>query len=872
MAEEVVRRRTRLIELVVAGVLLTGLALFGLWKMDYLKPATAHHVRMTDNSRSAYVAKNIVDGKGYTTNELPAFSLDFYDQVGKLHTDNWPNADRFPFTTWAIAALYTVTGSTSWQLGILGYNAICFVAFYLLLFWLARVIWNDRWAALATLGIALLHPLAYVYPLYMKDADMMFLTTGVMAAFYWYFTRGPDNLSWKFPLAAGTMFAWLFLDRPNIGGGFIACFAVIALHRGWVLQRDLGWSEAIKAIARREGLVAVVVIAWCLPFAIHSLSEWGAPFFSANAQYQRPLGTRFAMDTDTWFKYSEPGHPVTLATLAEQARGQLISKFTSSWVMTLRVILRSFAIELILGLGVVTWLSRGASRSPDPSGSARTRDRAFVSIAKIVGVVTLLNFAVLPMYGYQNYPYRHYLSFCIPLLWLACGQGIVLIVRALRPAAARVREHVRAHAALCLLFVVIAVLVWNFGAKAQDANQMFARTASFVGARWLMTSIVLAVVVFHRALLRIPAFPLAAVVTVVLVFARFQPFFEIKSNNLNWFPADEKVWDVLREREGLVMSFALQGEVNWVSGRKNIPAPELAMHVYSFLYDHKLEVEDVYIESAETMIGPYDGPFYAAAPGFESYTRLEKYQGRLPGYEIVYHSATTKTYPKYRVRIARPKASTVYRLKDRDAVRAFARSPKRLELGRVENVVHTAHGFGDYFTIDGKPVVAATDVTKERYTTRSGGLRPFEETSVTFFLDDRRPTSVELEVFAPRATILTFFWNLDLYYYDAAADRPKHQIGKYTVEKPGWQRIRLEVPRALTRTGINKLGFDVSTFGPVTVCPPSLSQDACGAVKLNPRGGDVTIVRDEHVASPTSMNLSIFLGALDFQYDAATSN
>ena len=41
-------------------------------------------------------------------------------------------------------------------------------------------------------------------------------------------------------------------------------------------------------------------------------------------------------------------------------------------------------------------------------------------------------------------------------------------------------------------------------------------------------------------------------------------------------------------------------------------------------------------ESAETMLGPWDGAFYYAAPGFESYVRMQRYHGRLPGYEIVF--------------------------------------------------------------------------------------------------------------------------------------------------------------------------------------------------------------------------------------------
>lgn len=860
------QRRTMAIELATCVLLLVGIAVFALWKMDYLSAKTAHHARMTDNSRSAYVAKNLVDGEGYTTSELPAFLIDFYDRQHKLHDDHWVNADRFPFTTCAIAALFFVTRTTSWQVGIVGYNLICFVGFYALLYWLARRVWRDRWAALATLGIALLHPLAYVYPLFMKDADMLALTAGVMAAAFRYYSRPPEQMTWKLGVLWGTLLAWLFLDRPNIGGAFALYFGLIVARRIWVARKQLGLAGALRAIAGREAVVLAAFAAWCAPFAIHSLLEWGSPFFTANAAYQVPLGTRFAMDTDTWYKYSEPGKPVTLGTLAHEAGGQLVAKFTTSWVATLKVIVRSFAIELMLAIGLLAVVAR-RMRTATVDAPACASDRSVYLVARMVGFAVLCNFALLPLYGYQNYPYRQYLSFFEPLVWLLAGQAIVQLVRLARPTATRVWDHVREHRHAFVLVLIIGVLGWNVGAKSLDENELFARTADFVGSHWLSAAIVLGLVLWGRWLRHVPAFPAATVVVVIFVLVRFVPYAEMKRNNLNWFPADEKVWDVLRERKGLVMSLALQGEVNWVSGRRNIPAPELPMHVYSLLFDHDLEVEDLYIESAETMIGPYDGPFFSAGPGFEGYARLEKFQAPLPGYEIVFHNATSRSYPKFGVKHPRPKASTIYRLVDRDAVRALAHSPARLELGRVEQAIYTAYGWGKYYTLDGKPAVAATDGARSRYSEERDAIKPWEDTSATFFLDDRRPTSIDVEIYAVRATTLQWFWNLDLYAYDAPPDRAHHAIGEYTVEKPGWQTVHLDIPAGLTRKGLNKLGFRASRFTAVAMCPSGTADSVCAAVSTVGSSETPVVIHEEHVESPTAVGVSTFVGSLVFHYE-----
>ena len=862
------RRRTQIIELFVCAALVGALAVYGLYRMDYLSAATAHHIRMTDATRTAYVAKNIAEGRGYTTNELPAYLVDFYDQKGKLHQDNWPNADRFPFTAYAVAALYIATGSTSVEVGILGYNLACFIGFLVLLYWLTRTIWNDRWAALLAVCIALLHPLTYVY-LYLKDADMMLLTLGVMTAFWLDLSRPDKRMSWKLALFTGTILGWLYLARPNIGLGFVLYFGLRVIGRLWRGRKQL--VPTIKDVLRHEGIVAGVFIAWCLPYIIHSMSEWGSPFFSANAIYQLPLGTNYAMDTDTWWKYSEPGHLVTVRSLLEDAPHQLLAKFTTSWVATLKVVMASYAIELILAIGLFAVLFGGgvAATSSEPE---RARTTAVKQLASAVGLTVLVNFAMLPLYGYQNYGYRHYLSFMMPLLWVGSGKAMVMLGERIRPIGARLLAWIRENPGLVLSALVVAVLAWNFGTKAQETNTMFARTGAFVGSHWLSCAVLLGVVLFRRFVFRAPAFPRAVLVVAALVFARYQPYFETKRLNLNWFPADTKVWDVLRQRKGLVMSLAMQSEVNWASDRKNIPAPELPMHAYSLLFDHKLEVEDIYLESPEAMLSSFDGVFYYAAPGFESYLRLDKYQGRIPGYEIVFHSATSKGYPKFNVK-PRAKSSTVYRLVDRTAVAAMAKSPDHLELGKVDDIIYTAYGWGDYFVLDGKPAVAATDLTRIRYqNTKTMGA--YEDSSATFFLDDRRPKSVDFQIYATQLTTLQFYWNLDLYAYDDADDRPKHGIGTYKIDHLGWQTVHLEVPAKVTRKGINKLGFRASAFQSLAVCPTEWSDAQCtqlrpqsepAATALEPLPS-MTLLRDGHVTTATPMRASLFAGTLDFHY------
>ncbi len=863
-------RRALIIELAVCTVLIVLLSIFALWKMNYLSAETAHEVRMTDSGRTAYVAKNIAEGRGYTANDLPTFLIDFYDHRGKLHDENWVNADRFPFTAYAIAALYTVTGQHGYEMGILGYNLICFVALMVMIYWLTRSVWNDRWAALFALLIALAHPLTYVY-LYLKDGDMMLLTTGLLAVFFGWFRQGAV-MSWKRALVAGTLLGWLLLDRPNIGGGFILYFSFTVARRLWRLWRTEGLRAAARSFVRSEGIAFAVMVLWCLPFVIHSMSEWGSPFFSANAMYQEPLGTRFAMDTDTWWKYSEPGHPLSLGVLIDKAPHEMIAKFTTSWVATIRNLIHAWPLEIALGVGFFAWLGRkkpAAAEDAPPSDDQLDLDARSAAVRKLgamIGFIVVLNFVVLPLYGYQGYGYGHYLSFFLPVIWIVCGRAIALMIAWVPEGIARLKPAW----GVIIALGIVALLAWNLGAKSIDTNQLFVTTEAFVSRYWLIAAISPVVLLLYRPILRIPTFCRGVVVVAVLAIVLFRPNTYVKHLNLLWYPADPAVYDVLRQRKGIVASLSPQGEVAWVSDRKNIPVPEWPMHIYSFLFDHKLEIEDVYLESAEIMVDPTDGVFAFAAPGFEGYARLQKFDGKLPGYDLVFHKSETKGYPKYNVK-PRPKASSVYRLTDRAAVLAMGHSPDRIELGRVDNVIYTPHGWGDYFLLEGKPAVAATDVTRARFAGEKP-MKPWEDTSTTFFLDDRRPTSIDLDIYGTAATTVQFYWNLDLYYYDQASDRKTHLIGTYTVSHTGWQRVHLEVPSKLTREGLNKLGFRVGAFRPTTVCPAAMADGACSAMHppasaLAPEPATPSfVVHDDAATVATSMNTSLFVGTLVFNY------
>ena len=150
-----------------------------------------------------------------------------------------------------------------------------------------------------------------------------------------------------------------------------------------------------------------------------------------------------------------------------------------------------------------------------------------------------------------------------------------------------------------------------------------------------------------------------------------------------------------------------------------------------------------------------------------------------------------------------------------------------------------------------------------------------EDASITFFLDQRRPKSVDLEFYAPLATTYQFYWNLDLYAYDRSGDRKAHQVGSVTTTGPGWQRIHLDVPAALLRGGLNKLGFRTGAFQSVAFCPEGVTDAACVALAVvdePEEGAEVVVAPAPIVMRPTGLTaahfavVSLFAGPLVFNY------
>jgi len=659
----------------------------------------------------------------------------------------------------------------------------------------------------------------------------------------------------------------LFLARPNVGAAFVIVLAFLGVRRALRDRSDEGWGIALRRLWRGYGLAAIVMIGWCLPFAIDTMREWGTPFFSANNIYQLPLGTRYGMGTDTWWKYTEPGHPISLAEMWRVAADDMRAKMTTSWLMTVQWTLRSYAIEILAAIGAAIWLRQGVSRQLAASiDSEPLTDRRFATLLGAAGFAVVFNLAVLPLYAYKNYAFTHYLSFALPILWVGAGFAALTGARQITAAWPTIRSHVTAHRALYATALIIIALFWGLGATGTLTNPWLIRPARLASKHWLFSLLAIAILIGHRRFWSPLTFERGVVLVALIVLARYRADQGIHRTQTLFFPTTDRTEQVLRERTGLVSSLALQSEVAWMSGRKNVPVPEYAMHLYSYAFDHRLAVEDIYLESAEAMITPGIGPFALAAPGFETYARMQRYGGTFPGYHRVFQETAARAFTST---ISIPKVSSIYRLTAPATVASMAESPVSIELGSIDSIVNTAYGFDRYVTTAGRTAVVTTDAIARRY--RGSAEAPSEDVGVTYFVGSREPRAIDIAILGTGATTLRVYQNVDLFFYTRPRDVRSHLVATIELTGDGWQTAHIELAPGRARRGLNKLGFAADRYYSTILCPSDLSEELCARTPTLPLPSGVTDIAAPHVirtdgGEATAVRSAMLLGTMTFVY------
>src|SRR5437660_3815346 len=148
---------------------------------------------LSDHARDALVARNWLEGKGWTTPVLPLYSLNLYRTMGLLaEGPPWRNADRFPLPVVVCAGLMKLLGKSGISAIFLDdrlYFLLALIALYFLTFNEFR---DARAAFLAGLLFITNTDIATSIILQKTGSDLFMAVAGLAAILSWL--RKPSRM------------------------------------------------------------------------------------------------------------------------------------------------------------------------------------------------------------------------------------------------------------------------------------------------------------------------------------------------------------------------------------------------------------------------------------------------------------------------------------------------------------------------------------------------------------------------------------------------------------------------------------------------------------------------------------------------------
>src|SRR5437879_3412501 len=288
------RTLTPISGLISLWVILVSLSL---WYRGFLN-LPEHIAILSDHVREALVARNCLEGRGWTTPILPLYSLNLYREMGLLDKGPpWPNSERFPLPTLITASLMFVFGKSG-IVSVLFYNLLFHFLALLAVYWLTLKTFKDKTTAFL--------------------AGLLFITNPDVSNGLADGKTGPDLFIAIMGLA--TLLSWLrkpslgrcvlasmvcglaFLMRYNLG----AIFFVTSLLTFAVVQADSRFPYINRKIVFYATIYTVVFLAFMTPLLVYNERTFHKLFFSLNAQLQFSNVTRLVSFTDPWWKLEGP--------------------------------------------------------------------------------------------------------------------------------------------------------------------------------------------------------------------------------------------------------------------------------------------------------------------------------------------------------------------------------------------------------------------------------------------------------------------------------------------------------------------------------------------------------------------------------------
>lgn len=251
----------------------------------------------------AQVARNILDGKGYATNEMPLYAVDLYREKGLSLEAPWVNTHKFVLPVYIKLFFIKIFGDSLTSVTFLYSYSFHFLTVLLIYFFALRL-WPKKYTfAFLSAFIFLINPiLGFGTPYIMLSG----LNLGIDAFFFLLFLYvmhawWRERKDWLL-FAGGLVSGIALLDRYNSGLYIVITFLALAYLFVWKRDQAASLQESLKIFIKKYliyiggfAIIAIAFIAWNLKATSHA-------FLSINGLFQLLFDTKYNSFIDPWYK------------------------------------------------------------------------------------------------------------------------------------------------------------------------------------------------------------------------------------------------------------------------------------------------------------------------------------------------------------------------------------------------------------------------------------------------------------------------------------------------------------------------------------------------------------------------------------------
>lgn len=822
-------------------VLLTDALLLVLAALDYYPK-----IVNVDGLYSAQVARNVLNGQGYTTNEITLYEVNLYFQKGWLQLGPpWLNSGRFPLPVLIRAALFLVVGDNflvatylySMSFQILSVVAVFVVSLYF---------FQEKLTAFFGSLLFAASPVLLFSGINGKEttSDYVLFLIFVGLVYSWRKQHAWPKLSKIFIL--GLVLGLTYLNRFNLGG--VLLLSLIPLVISDALTKRVSLSRLSRMIAVFAAGLAIVIA----PLVIYNTFAFGNPIFSSNSLFQLVQFTQPVKFMNPWWKLSYPFDTANPLSALNMFSGDIVSRtqstiigtfndfFAMGWAGTGYTWFWWIPITVSAVAGAWPRLVKGAQFPSVTTDQSRAQS--------LIWYFVFFNFIVdLPILGIFSAGVE-YVWYLYSTLAILAGFGLTRIIRLIQqetPSLStqlnigrkwdRISKWITNYRIGLLLF--IAIFLEAVSSLGQLPASGGLDEPELQLAALAIGSVVSAILFkYRRAILPIGLIFLVLAIPAVrygIIGANGTPEI-VPSWITDQNPEMLQLISSLTTPNGVVLS-AEPWNVAWWSNRPSMAFSEFPDEIYLMMADYKINVQAVYIADLNSV-------FFrdiSAAYTFEAYRRMAFYNYGMGGFDPVKQGFSDGE-------------PSMLLLRNNSIDPSLLINTKTIEFGNTSDSSHLVWGWSQITDYNG---------TLGAWAYRPGGLPlnqdprfgtlscrggfelvlgrclpavtfnasgktysvGYPDAEMTFLSSGGSPQSLQLRVLSliPNQRIGVVL-NSNLVYFG----QPGSFLGNYIIPNAGnWVNIDIALPSGVISTGLNLLSLIFSQVGP---CPLAGLSGGCG--------------------------------------------